>query len=250
MDIHFVGTGGAFDYQYGNSSALVDCNSERYLIDCGHDVYSRLREKDAIDPIDFILITHFHADHVGSLSTFILHHHFFVKGKQLKILYPEKHFKDTLYNYLSFSLQKPEKYIVFIPMDNRPELDFVNTFGKHVPGMQTYSYIFRENNQMIFYSGDTGDGDPTFEYLEENALPQTRVFHDITFDRQNGSHTFYKELAPNLDTYNIYGYHCNPTLNPEDNDVPLVYNTPELLLWSQEIKHLSFHMPVTYQDSI
>lgn len=230
MDIHFVGTGGAFDYQYGNSSALIDRGGERYLIDCGHDVYANLRKKSVIEPIDYVLITHFHADHVGSLSTFILHHHLFVKGKQLQILYPDKSFKDALYNYLKFSLQKPEKYIAFIPMDNRPHLDHVNTFGKHVAGMQTYSYAFYEGEELIFYSGDTSDADPTFEYLETHAKPHTRVFHDITFDRQNGSHTYFKELTPYQDTYEIYGYHCDPTQDVEENTIPLVANEPELLL--------------------
>ncbi len=230
MDIKFVGTGGAFDYQYGNSSAIVTCNGEKFLLDCGHDVYNQLRVKSSVEPIDYIIISHFHADHIGSLSTFILHHHLFVKGKQLKILYPEKHFKDALYSYLSFSLQKPEKYIVFIPMDNRPELDFINTFGKHVAGMQTYSYIFMEDREMIAYSGDLADGDTVFDYLSENAYPQTTVFHDITFDRQNSGHTYFKELEPYLAEYSIYGYHCDPTQNPGENPIPLVYNTPSYLL--------------------
>jgi ribonuclease BN (tRNA processing enzyme) len=230
MDIHFVGTGGAFDYQYGNASAVVQLNGENYLIDCGHDVYHQLRVKDYIPPVDYLMITHFHADHVGSLSTFILHHHLFVKGKQLKILYPEKHFKDALYTYLSFSLQKPEKYIAFIPMETRPELDFINTFGKHVPGMQTYSYIFREGDQMIGYSGDTGDADTLFDYLEEKAAPDTTVFHDITFDRQNGSHTYFSELEQYAAHYPIYGYHCDPSQNPRENKIPLVHDTPEYML--------------------
>lgn len=230
MDIQFVGTGGAFDHQYGNSAALIQLNGENYLLDCGHDVYARLRQKEAIDQIDYVIITHFHADHIGSLSTFILHHHKFVRGKQLKILYPEKAFKDALYNYLTYSLQKPEKYIAFIPMDNRPELDFINTFGKHVAGMQTYSYIFSEGDEMIACSGDTADGDPLFDYLEAKAAPQTTVFHDITFDRQNGAHTFYKELEPYLSAYTIYGYHCNPNGVAADNPIPLVYNTPEFML--------------------
>lgn len=230
MDIRFIGTGGAFDYEYGNSAAIIDRNGERYLIDCGHDVYQGLRQKSTIEPIDYVLITHFHADHVGSLSTFILHHHLFVQGKQLQILYPEKAFKDALYNYLKFSLQKPEKYIAFIPMDNRSHLDFVNTYGKHVAGMQTYSYVFYEGDEMIFYSGDTSDADPTFDYLENHAKPHTRVFHDITFDSKNASHTHYKELTPYLDTYQIYGYHCDPRQNVAENTVPLVYDKPDLLL--------------------
>lgn len=230
MDIQFLGTGGAFDYQYGNSSAIIDRQGERYLIDCGHDVYATLREKSTIEPIDYVLITHFHADHVGSLSTFILYHHLFVKGKQLQILYPEKAFKDKLYEYLCFSLQKPEKFIAFIPMQNRAHLDFVNTYGKHVAGMQTYSYVFYEEDEVIFYSGDTSDADPTFDYLEDHAKPSTRVFHDVTFDQTNGSHTYYKELTPYQDTYQLYGYHCDPTQSPADNTLPLVYHQADLLM--------------------
>jgi len=230
MNIKFIGTGGAFDYEYGNSSAILDFKGHTYLIDCGQDIYPRLRSKDFIDPIDHVLITHFHADHVGSLSTFILHHHFFSKGKQLKLLYPDADFKDQLYEYLKFSLQTPEKFIVFVPIKKYPGVNFVDTFGLHVPGMRTYAYYFQDDEEALVYSGDLGDCDYLFDNLPEFDKPKKRVLHDINFDPPVGPHTFYEDLIPYQEDFEIYGYHCDPSKNVKENPVPLVHDHPELQL--------------------
>ena len=73
MELKFLGTGGAFDWECGNSSALVSFKGETILIDCGCVVYQQLCRLNLIDKIDAILITHFHDDHVGSLSSILAH---------------------------------------------------------------------------------------------------------------------------------------------------------------------------------
>lgn len=230
MDIKFVGTGGAFDWKYGNSSAILKFGGETFLIDCGHSVYERLCKKKVVQDIEYVLITHLHADHVGSLATFILHHHIFVEDKQLKILYPDKAFKNDLYDFLAFSLLKPEKYIVFQPLVNFPKIRFVDTKDQHVQDMQTYSYYFVDGQDLLAYSGDLGNHEVLFEKLEELETTHNLVFHEISFDPGLTGHTYYKDLEEYQGKYKIYGYHCDPTKNPEDNKIPLVYNTQEFLL--------------------
>lgn len=230
MEIQFTGTGGAFDYQFRNSAAIVDFKGENFLIDCGHSVYDALCQKGFVSKVDHVLITHFHADHIGSLPTLILHHHQFVKDKQLNILYPEKKFKNQLYDFLSYALINPEKYIAFYPMEKYDGLGYIDTYGAHIERMQTYSYLFQDGEELLAYSGDLGDCDLLFEELEKIRARKKTVFHDICFNPQLTTHTFYEDLEEYQQDYQIYGYHCDPRQNPDDNRVPLVYNQPEFLL--------------------
>src|SRR4030095_1587723 len=67
MLLQFLGTGGAFNPEYGNSAALIRCNGKSILIDCGFTVFAKLKEFNLFNQIDYILITHLHNDHTGSL---------------------------------------------------------------------------------------------------------------------------------------------------------------------------------------
>lgn len=229
MNIQLVGTGGAFDYQYGNSAAIVNCNGKRILIDCGHTVYSSLREKQKEDAFDYLLVTHTHDDHVGSLSGLILHNSIFHK-KQFTLLYPDGKLLDRLKSYLRCTLGNPDKYLKYKSLDDVSEIDFWETSGKHVDYMPTFAYSFEEGNQRLVYSGDLGDGSFLFKQLEKLPKKQTEVFHDITFAANNKAHTYYKDLMRYGGEATVFGYHCDPTKAPQDNEIPLVQNHQSLLL--------------------
>ena len=66
---HFIGVGEAFDQALGNTSVLVEAESDsentvRLLVDCGYSVpqnlFSRFPDPNLLDGVYF---THFHADH-------------------------------------------------------------------------------------------------------------------------------------------------------------------------------------------
>ena len=231
MQLKFIGTGGAFDYEYLNSAAIVSVNGLKVLIDCGHAIYPALRKLDATDKIDYALITHFHDDHVGSLSSLLIYSLYF-HNKKLTILYPDDNFLRDIRNFLVFTLSDPDKYVNFQPVSNFGFIGSVNTFDHHVAGLQTFAYYFEENDKRVVYSGDLGNCDMLFNFLESLGQKDTTVFHDVTFNRENKAHTYYKNLEPYTDRYKIIGYHCDPTINPPDNKIPLAQNLPEYLLAS------------------
>ena len=74
MKITIVGCGDAF----GSGGRLNTCfhvetNDKSFLIDCGATALPGLKRLGiARNPIDLILVTHFHADHVGGIPPFIL----------------------------------------------------------------------------------------------------------------------------------------------------------------------------------
>jgi glyoxylase-like metal-dependent hydrolase (beta-lactamase superfamily II) len=224
MNIKFIGTGGAFDAKYGNSSAIIEMEENTILIDCGSMVFSDLQRLGLLDTIDYVLITHFHDDHIGSLSTLLFYYFVFLKEKTLTVLYPTEEFKEMLIKYLSFSMLNPEKFCRFESIDALSGITAIDTFGQHVPGLVSYAFYFREGNNEILYSGDIANASFLRQYLFDRKLQPTRIFHELSF-YPSLVHTLYTELYPYLDLAPTYGYHCDPTQNPADNKIPLVYHS-------------------------
>ncbi|MEO0474134.1 MAG: MBL fold metallo-hydrolase [Bacteroidota bacterium] len=230
MDIKFLGTGGAFDYEYGNSSAYLRFRGKRILLDCGHAVYPRLRAYGLADEIDYILLTHLHDDHVGSLATTILHHIYVRQAAtKAKIIYPSEAMKQEIHDFLSFGFRRVSEKVDFVSIDEIPGLRAVESTGKHVPDMLSFSYIFEDDEMQVGYSGDLGEPDHLFPHLDSASEKRVIVFHEIGFERMDGVHTYYKDLEPYLNQYEIYGYHTHPDRVAADNRIPLVMDHPEFL---------------------
>ncbi|MFC6997473.1 MBL fold metallo-hydrolase [Rufibacter roseus] len=230
MKITFLGTGGAFDIDYGNSAAMVQFKGNTILLDCGFTVYPTLRHHNLTQSIKYILLTHLHNDHTGSLANTLLHCYFYNNNCRPVILYPDDDFREEVYEFLRLQLQKPDKYVDFVPLSELPGITAVDTYGQHAENMQTYAYIFEENGQRIAYSGDLGQPEAFFAYLRGMPPKHTIVFHDLSFQESNTAHTYYKKLESVGQGYEVYGYHCNPSEAPEDNPFSLVYHQPEFML--------------------
>lgn len=232
MKIRFLGTGGAFQVDQGNSSALVTISDRTFLVDCGHSVFPRLVRTGLADRIDAILITHLHDDHVGSLSSLILYHSLVLKKGKIKLIYQSEAFLGILEDFLSFSLGKARvrNRVEFVHISEYPELGAIDTFGKHVPGMSTWAFYFKDGDESVVYSGDLGEPEALFDQIDALDLPgKPLVFHELAFEDTYG-HTYFRALEPYTDRYNIYGYHNDPNLNPKENTIPLVANHPEFLV--------------------
>jgi glyoxylase-like metal-dependent hydrolase (beta-lactamase superfamily II) len=230
MRIRFLGIGGAFDYQLGNSSAWVEWADKRILLDCGSTVYGRLRDLDLINSYDYVLLTHLHDDHVGSLTTAIYHQRFFTHSpRKTRIIYPDTTFRDLCHAYLKLAMTDPDAYVDFIPISEFDGLYAIPTTDLHIPGMASYGYVFEEGSDVLVYSGDIGDPNHIFRFLSQFEGKKITVFHDLAFQDGDGVHVFYRDLFPHLDQYRIFGYHTDPTANPADNRVPLVAHTAEFM---------------------
>lgn len=227
-----MGTGGFADFKYGNSSAIVKLKDHEVLIDCGNVVYSTLRRKNLENSFKYVLITHLHDDHVGSLSSLLIHRFKFKGAGPINIIYPDEEFKNELRALLTFSLgPNPEAIFNWIHIDEIDGIVAIDTFGKHIPGMRSYSYYFVEYDEILAYSGDVANGDILYKELEKySANRNITVFHEITFgDDDIKVHTSYKKLEKYKNIGEIYGYHCDPTKRPVDLKIPLVFDHKEFL---------------------
>lgn len=228
MEIKFLGTGGAFEPEYYNSAALISVAGKKLLIDAGFTVYPRLVKLNLVRAFDYILITHLHNDHSGSLANLLLHRNILTGGQKFTILYPDEKFKAQLQDFLTIQLKDPEKYADFASLEKLPGLTALDTFGRHSEGFQSYSYIFEEAGERLVYSGDLQDTDFLFRHLQSLPPLPTTVFHDLTFDPENSGHTHFSKLQPYLPKYRIFGYHCDPTQNLPENPIDLVYDQTHL----------------------
>ncbi len=232
MDIKFVGVGGFADTKFGNSSAVIRLNNYEVLIDCGNMVYATLRKKNLENSFKYVLVTHLHDDHVGSLSSLIIHRWKYKGGGRLTVLYPDEGFKEELRELLCHSLgPNPEAIMDWQLLDEMPEIQYINTFGKHIPGMRSYAYFFVENNEIFAYSGDIAKNACIFKELERYVdRYKITVFHEVAFARDEEKvHTGYKKLEKYSNIGDIYCYHCDPTKRPTDMKLPLVYENKEML---------------------
>ena len=203
--------------------------NKTFLIDAGFTVYPRLLALDLFFKIDYILITHLHNDHSGSLANILLHKYFYDKGQKFTILYQSEKFKKQLEEFLVIQLKDPAKYADFAPLETISGISALDTFGRHSEGFQTYSFIFEEENERLVYSGDLQTG--RFFVCAFAKLPPcpTTVFHDITFNPKNKVMPIIPCCSLTSSSIKIFGYHCNPTENPPDNTIPLVANQPDLV---------------------
>lgn len=233
MQVNFIGTGGAFDFELGNSAALVTRSDARLLIDCGHSVYARLRQLGLAEQLDAVLITHLHDDHVGSLSTLLYHRHFFTPGRPLRVLTPTPAFEAELLAYLAFAMQDARQYARFEPLSALPSLDYIDTTGRHVAGMSTFAYLVSDpaaNGDTIAFSGDLGDAAYLFDQLRARGVHPTTVYHDLCLYPNVSAHAHYQAIAAASGGFSVVGYHHDHRMNPPDNRIPLAATLPGLVL--------------------
>ena len=227
MNIKFLGTGGAFDFEKGTAAAIVEVAGKKILIDCGFSTILKLAEKDLAKDIDYILVTHLHGDHVGSLPT-LLAYIFHKLGKSVpKIIVPSDVFQSEVQKYLETTYEgKRGDYISIIAF---PEIGFIETTNQHVEGMTSFSYYFVEDDQLIYYSGDIGNADVAKDFLDTRKESGIRVFHETSPRTDITVHASYIEVQEKLSSYETYVYHIAKENMPDDCTLTYIEDCPELL---------------------
>ena len=74
LDVCLLGTGGMMPLLYRYlTSLMLRCDGSSLLIDCGEATQLAIKKAElSTKPIDYILFTHFHADHISGLPGLLL----------------------------------------------------------------------------------------------------------------------------------------------------------------------------------
>jgi len=227
MKIKFLGTGGAFDFDKGTTAAIVTVGGKNILIDCGYSTILALVEKDLAKTIDYILVTHLHGDHVGSLPTLLPYIFHRLNQPVPKIIVPNKQFQEELHVFLNSTHEA--KRAEYVSIDEFPSIGHIDTSNQHVEGMTSFAYYFSENDQLIYYSGDIGNADVAKDFLATRSESNIRVFHETSPRTDITVHASYKEIEEKLGEYETYVYHIAKENMPDDCTLKYIEDYPEFL---------------------
>lgn len=180
MEIKFLGTGAAYYPALGSNSAFFTLEDQLYLLDCGETSFQRMAARPELTSCAEItvLVTHLHADHIGSLSTFAAYC-LQVLDKLICIASPDA----TLPRILSLMGVTPDYY--------RLQKDFSQPFPgglavtplrvQHAAEMECYGYFLSEGADSVYYSGDANTL-PKIVLDRLAAGEISRVYQETTYE--------------------------------------------------------------------
>lgn len=209
MELHFTGIGAAYYPVLGSNCAFFEHNKHLFLIDCGESTFKAMFTRNEIFSYEKItvLLTHLHADHIGSLGSFLS---FCKNVLQKKALLVAE--ENTIVKILSQSGVQPDLY------------DFSTDFAEcgtgdlsihpqrvtHANDMLCCGFIFECDGEKTYYSGDTCN-------IPESILKSflageiKTMYQECTYlETDSASHTSLKKLCewiPKQERNRIYCMH-------------------------------------------
>ncbi|MCD2348525.1 MBL fold metallo-hydrolase [Clostridium guangxiense] len=197
--VDFIGTGSAFNTKLGNNSAFLKKGSSLILIDCGGSVFSKLRKLNLLNSVEkiYIIITHTHPDHVGSLGDLIFYSYYILKSK-VNIFFPQE---SLIKNFLANIGASSEQYNLN-SCDN-PEIDDVELGNinvkflsvTHTKTIPAYGFIMNLDRKSFYYSGDSNSiSNQVIDKLKNGEIEM--IYHDTCgLDYKGNPHLSIKKLC-------------------------------------------------------
>ncbi|KOP80103.1 hypothetical protein AMS59_01440 [Lysinibacillus sp. FJAT-14745] len=160
--LKFIGSGSAFNTKLGNNAAYYKVGNQMLLIDCGSNIFHRIKENNLLEGIEHIhvLITHTHADHVGSLADFIFYSYYGhgEMGKPNVSLYSVHDVKIEELLTINGIIPGVHCLTKKCQSDTQYTLNFCKVlfeWSSHVKELPSYSIELYIDDKLIYYTGDT-----------------------------------------------------------------------------------------------
>ena len=207
MNLKFLGYGSAFNPKFGITNAYFEHKNDLYLIYCGGSAFEQLMSHLNLESYQsiYVLLTHLHADHVGSLGTLISYEYCMWK-KQVIVIYPD----DTIVHLLSLMGIENNFYQYYPMLPEQCSIKATPILVEHVPTMNCYGYLLTDQNEKIYYSGDSNQLPVSIKEQFLNGQIK-RIYHD-TSSVESTSHCYIKRLEEAIPMElrnNIYCMHLD-----------------------------------------
>lgn len=196
--LQFLGIGAAFAPALGNTSACFQRDGTLYLLDCGSTVFGALLERKALQNAKriVVLITHLHADHVGSLGTLISYCHH-VKPIPVSVVHPDP----AIGELLRLNGITQGRYTLCSAAHYRDELLEAKFYPvRHTQAIPAYGLLIETCGDAFYYSGDAAGMPPEiwqrFLRGEIAALYQDSQLHAGEDHPSHGSYSAFCRQCP------------------------------------------------------
>ena len=221
--LKFIGIGSAFNTQLGNTSAFIKKEDSLLLIDSGGTVFHRLRELNILEELNkiYIVITHTHPDHVGSLGE-VIFYSYYILGHKPTVFFPNR---ELMKSFLTSIGVSQEMYLlessskVGFADENLGEISVEFLPVSHVKTIPAYGFVMRQIEGVFYYSGDSN-------HIENEIITRLkngeidRIYQDTCgLDYEGNSHMSLRKLKEtiNSDLRNkVYCMHLDQHIDPKE----------------------------------
>ena len=207
MQVQFIGSGDAFG-SGGRFNTCIHITGEHvnFLLDCGASSLIALKSRlVALNRIDLILVTHFHADHFGGIPFFILNAQFSKRLEPLVIAGPSglaawyRQAMEAAFPGSSGIQQRFEISLQELPPHETHTIGDVVVTSFPVehgnPGGPCHAYRLEVEGRTIAYTGDT---EWTDELIAAGMGADLLIAEAYFFDKKVRMHLDWSSLEKHL----------------------------------------------------
>lgn len=190
LKLHFLGRGAAFYPAFRNTNAFFEKGKDLYFLDFGESAFGQVAAALPLKEYEhvYVLLTHLHADHSGSLAS-LCSYLYFVLHKQVIIIHPE----DTVDRLLALQGIAPECYIHLSRLPEETGIQAVAVPVQHALDIHAFGYRLTCDGETLYYSGDSAQlpQDVLQDFLSGKI---GHLYHD-TASHPSSSHCYYQLLV-------------------------------------------------------
>lgn len=190
LKLHFLGRGAAFYPSFRNTNAFFEKGKDLFFLDFGESSFAQVVASLPLKDYEniYVLLTHLHADHSGSLAS-MTSYLYFVLHKKLIIVHPE----ETVCRLLALQGVGPECYQYLPRLPESTGVQAVPVPVQHAKDIHAFGYLLTSEEETLYYSGDAAQLPPAV--LEDFLSGKiARLYHD-TASHPSSSHCYYERLV-------------------------------------------------------
>ena len=203
IKLHFLGRGAAFYPCFGNTNAWFEKDKDIFFLDFGENAFHQVAGKMTLEQYEhiYVLLTHLHADHAGSLASLCSYCHCVLK-RNIVIVHPI----DSVVKMLRIQGIADRCYSWVTELPETCNIKATAVEVKHADDMRAFGYLLTDGEETIYYSGDAAElrQDIVQAYLDGTIH---KIYQD-TASHFSHSHCYYKQLEEKIPRDKRKNVHC------------------------------------------